>query len=878
MWLDASDATTIQLRSGLYVTNWLDKSGNNRHVSQADNNKQPTNIVAGLNGKGLVAFDGTDDVVSNSTAALLRNVSGATLALVSRRTSNVAAEGAALCVGHTSNTRGQLNYGLSAGIACGGRTAVGDSPYRGAGPVAYNSSHAIQIGMLNYGGQSVNLFTNGNFAAFTNLVSAGNTPNDAGAVALGANIHGGYTCNVEIAEAIIYPSVLSLDDRQKLEGYLAWKWGLQGTLPATHPYKAAAPTYPDALASWTPKHASGLDLWLASDDLDGDGVVEGASESGLVSGDVATWADKSTFGRNATGTVRPTYTTSGLNGLAVCRFDGVVTGDVLVTTCKLPDRYSVFAVAKKAVQNPDTGSSLRPVVMTSEVGGTFGGVGAFRDVNVTTPGTTNAIDFILGSSRVTPVEYSWTNTESLVASCTYDGSTLTGWKNGNAYSSPYSAVVTNFGIVQIGGLSNSNPRRFAGDIAEAIVLGGAASASDRQKTEGYLAWKWGLQGKLPAGHPYKDAAPIVGIGSRVPQPQQMKITFGGYTNRSEVLTNFPVLVMLRPNVGGSGFGYTNFATDTGHDLRFGTDATPPTTGLNYEIESWDPNGASYVWVQVPTIPGNGSGAIWANWGNTATSNQLPCTTNGATWTNGFSSVWHFGRTNGVPDLRDWTSYRRDGTNAGTVSETGFVGNGVDFEASSSNLVDVPTGLSSTYIPATNAPITVSFWFNPESIPTNHLGARMINLHDSVGGPSTVLTIGLAFTNRVQLFIDGAQTTGGGIVNFISAPISVGQWYYASVTYRSNMCAFIVNDVTVASTNSANMNPGAAYPAKIGNVDLKITSTYYDGLIDEARISSVARSTNWIWAEYVNMASNTVFSNYGPKEPLPSPKGTLFMLR
>ena len=33
--------------------------------------------------------------------------------------------------------------------------------------------------------------------------------------------------------------------------------------------------------------------------------------------------------------------------------------------------------------------------------------------------------------------------------------------------------------------------------------------------------------------------------------QQMQITFGGYTNRSEVLTNFPVLVVLSNNVGGT---------------------------------------------------------------------------------------------------------------------------------------------------------------------------------------------------------------------------------------------------------------------------------------------------------------------------------------
>jgi hypothetical protein len=35
---------------------------------------------------------------------------------------------------------------------------------------------------------------------------------------------------------------LSTTDRQKLEGYLAHKWGLAANLPADHPYKSAAPT------------------------------------------------------------------------------------------------------------------------------------------------------------------------------------------------------------------------------------------------------------------------------------------------------------------------------------------------------------------------------------------------------------------------------------------------------------------------------------------------------------------------------------------------------------------------------------------------------------------------------------------------------------
>ena len=45
-----------------------------------------------------------------------------------------------------------------------------------------------------------------------------------------------------INEYLIYDADITTAQRQKAEGYLAWKWGLQSTLPANHLYKAAAPT------------------------------------------------------------------------------------------------------------------------------------------------------------------------------------------------------------------------------------------------------------------------------------------------------------------------------------------------------------------------------------------------------------------------------------------------------------------------------------------------------------------------------------------------------------------------------------------------------------------------------------------------------------
>jgi hypothetical protein len=44
-----------------------------------------------------------------------------------------------------------------------------------------------------------------------------------------------------ISEILVVSSTLNEADRQKLEGYLAHKWGLRANLPSDHPYKLAPP-------------------------------------------------------------------------------------------------------------------------------------------------------------------------------------------------------------------------------------------------------------------------------------------------------------------------------------------------------------------------------------------------------------------------------------------------------------------------------------------------------------------------------------------------------------------------------------------------------------------------------------------------------------
>lgn len=75
------------------------------------------------------------------------------------------------------------------------------------------------------------------------------------------------------------------------------------------------------------------------------------------------------------------------------------------------------------------------------------------------------------------------------------------------------------------------------------------------------------------------------------------ITVSGYAGGS-ILNDFPVLVTLAADAP-AGFRYTDCAAD-GSDIRF-VDANGEL--VPHEIEKWNAQGTSYIWVKVPRLSG-----------------------------------------------------------------------------------------------------------------------------------------------------------------------------------------------------------------------------------------------------------------------------------
>ena len=230
LWLDAADASTITTVSSA-VSQWNDKSGNNRNVSQSNNSFRPTYTSSGLNGKGVVSFSGTgssDDYLDLETSGRFSN--HRTLAIVYQDSSTTAF---VTPVGTVYSAAGSY-HGSDNAAALFSTTAGQTDPQTTSGSNFRNGS---SIG----NGTGV---SRPSTVAIQTHVSAGAFPAGQLAFRIGGDgsLPGQRSINGFIAEVIISSSAVSSDIRQKLEGYLAHKWGLTANLPSDHPYKLVGPT------------------------------------------------------------------------------------------------------------------------------------------------------------------------------------------------------------------------------------------------------------------------------------------------------------------------------------------------------------------------------------------------------------------------------------------------------------------------------------------------------------------------------------------------------------------------------------------------------------------------------------------------------------
>jgi autotransporter-associated beta strand protein len=318
------------------------------------------------------------------------------------------------------------------------------------------------------------------------------------------------------------------------------------------------------------------------------------------------------------------------------------------------------------------------------------------------------------------------------------------------------------------------------------------------------------------------------------------ITFPGY-NRAEPLVDIPLLVELGSNI--SGFSYTQFAAPGGADLRFTT--ANDTNVLNHEVDTWNPDGDSRVWVQVPTLTSNTTLRAW--WGNGAWTNPPASTTNGATWSAGYVGVWHLAGNTAT----DSTAAAHTATTTSSMPTNGVIGGGAFFSGSNA-MVQVPWSPDFDLA----GPFEVQGWFKVAAA-DKPAANNFLTLTSKEATAS--------FTNRnwwISLRNDGRLwwKSSADLDTTNATDLADASWHHFAAVHDGTAARLYVDGLQAA----IDATPGPAdtqnEPVLFGNESG--TTRYFKGFLDELRISNVSRSSNWVWAVYQNIASNSVFTDFG----------------
>jgi hypothetical protein len=230
---------------------------------------------------------------------------------------------------------------------------------------------------------------------------------------------------------------------------------------------------------------SGLKLWLDSADplATGTAPSDGAT--------VSTWADKSGQGNNAIASGSPTYSAAGI------AFDGSTT----YYTAPYTSGTSVESLFIVVNYNLPGGLLMGPV----------GLYGRQLSADPTLVIANANVGFLLQGGTTQPF-----NTKTLW-NYTMDSTATISYLNGNqdVVAGPASFSGTSGTLI---GANTDGTSIFGGTISEVLIFNTSLSAHERQYVEGSLAWKWGLQAQLPAGHPYLSQAPPSSLPPPPPPP------------------------------------------------------------------------------------------------------------------------------------------------------------------------------------------------------------------------------------------------------------------------------------------------------------------------------------------------------------------------
>lgn len=488
-WLDASEPSAFTFSSGSNISNWIDRSGFNNTATEMSTTRPTWSsalsaVVMTSSNVTLMRGSLGSSFSSNSTVFFVGSYISNATSIFGPRTILL---GNSASPGTEPIFVGQVNL-----IAQTTPPFVGAYVNNGANPTGRgtNVQTAIDISYSTpfiYTNAVSNVLSGGTITFNIDSAVDGRTQsrtsnvisNTGNVVTYDKYSIGGYmnsttdpgdSYNGNIHECIIYSSLLTVSQRQQIEGYLAWKWRIYPRLASTHPFK----NFPSSTPLFVPNLLSNLQLWLDATDPSGNGVIPANGST------ITTWVDKARIPNNMTATGTVTYQGSPPR--------------LVMNSSFMSATFSYGANTLFIVYN-QTGTS-GPVFTTNnaeftglfpnESGSTFfaRSDSAWASQASTLP--RNTINMI-------SVQYAGTPSASAMNLWLYGVLNLSSTTSGTITRDRLSLAVRSF---------NDPDQLMTGNYHEVILYNAVLTTNQRQRVEGYLAWKWGLQNSLPATHPY----------------------------------------------------------------------------------------------------------------------------------------------------------------------------------------------------------------------------------------------------------------------------------------------------------------------------------------------------------------------------------------
>jgi len=330
------------------------------------------------------------------------------------------------------------------------------------------------------------------------------------------------------------------------------------------------------------------------------------------------------------------------------------------------------------------------------------------------------------------------------------------------------------------------------------------------------------------------------------------------------LVNFPLLVHVTESL------LITEAQSAGQDILF---TSSDNMKLNHEIESFTSGtGELWAWVKVPSISSSSDTQLYMYFGNSGAANQENIT---GTWDSSFAMVQHLNQdpSGGAPQMLDSTSNNNDGTSSGTMTSGDLISGGQIDNAIQFDGVDDAIDCGSALKPGTGD-YTISFWVD---MPINN------------GGDCWVADRPLGALGSFPGFFigTGGLTTGGYLTVVLEATTGALKdyrdagfytvaegFFYFTATFDNSADTLLIykngSDVTSDFTLTTDDNLSGLDITSASDFRISgrpgTTTRALNGVMDEVRVSVVARSADWIAAEYNNQSSPGTFVTFSAPFP------------